>query len=220
MTRTLNTTKHGDKHTEFEYLYRISYSTGTVLLTSGSANVTIGSDTYLSIGSVIHDVVQESGDSRGQGVSLNLPAVDPTILEYVLGANFKGQLVEIYVMFRDRETGVPDTPDLIWRGRQLSDYKIKQSVARDDSGGGTASIRTRASSTISAIKIVRSVRCNRDSHQRMLERAGLTALDRFFSRIPSLMGREIYWGSDSPDPSIMGRGGGGGVGDDSLEGQR
>lgn len=209
----------------FTYLYEIEHSGGTIRVTNATADIVTLGHTWSAVGgALLHGGAPETADMKAQGTELELWGVDQTIISAIQNNQFRGRLIKIYLLHVDPDTGVVDTPDLIFQGRQNSDYRVSENRTHDDvRSGGTVTVKTRISADLSAINNRRSVRCNLSSHQEMLRRAGFaTPRDTFFERVPSLMNRNIFWGSPVPDSSEDNgvSGGGGDDRDDPLDGQR
>ena len=197
MTRTINATGYDDQRAEFVYLYELRYSSGTLFLTNASADIVVLGQTWDSTnGHIVHEPTSEQGDSRAQGVSLDLFGVDQSIISVILANNFRGRLARIYLMHFDPDTGVAQTPDLIWQGRQMGDYEIEEDRDSDISGGGSVRVTTTIASSLSVLNVVSSVRANVVSHREMLRRGGLAVVDKFFERVPAIMSRELLWGTE------------------------
>lgn len=225
MTRTLNATTYGNQRREFIYLYALDYSGGSLYFTTGPADVVFDSNTYQAVGgAILHEPIPETADRKAQGITLNLFGVDQTVIAAILLNQFRGHDCRIYIQHYDPDTGVAETPDLIWRGQQDGDYKITEN--RDDDGRTqSVSVSTRVTSAMAVTNVMRSVRSNISSHQEMLRRAGLSTTDLFFGRVATLADKNIYWGTEAPDPASgtrpgrgeggkEGGGGGAGGGDD------
>ena len=200
MTRTLNSPV-GLPRGEFVYLYEIVHSGGTLRLTNAPQDIVALSVTWTAAGGTItHGGVPETSDRRGSGIELSLFGVTQTIIAAILANNFRGRPVKIYLLHYDPDTGVQDTPDLLIEGRQNSDFRITET--RDPTSttsGGSVTVKTRISADLTEIDQIISVRCSVESHEEMKRRGGFTGgdiADKFFKRVPSLMGVSIHCGSD------------------------
>lgn len=201
MARTLNSPV-ADQRAEMVYLYEIEHSGGTLRLTNASADITALTFTWTAVGGALaHGAAAESPDRRSQGMSLELYGVDQTITQQVQNNQFRGYPITIYILFYDPTTGVQDTPDIIFRGRQNADYTGKETREFDNQEtGGTSTLATRISADLASINARVSVRCNVHNHEEMLRRSGVVAPDdKFFSRVASLMDKEIFWGTVNPE---------------------
>ena len=203
MTRTLNSSID-DERSEFTYLYEIFHSGGVIRLTNASRDVVALSETWTAVGgALLHGSVPDVADRKAQGVELSLFGVSQTVISLIQNNQFRGRLIQIYLIHADPDTGVFGTPDLIFRGRQNHDYKIKEDRDHDSTeSGGTVTVKTRISSDLAAINGKVSCRCSVPSHEEFLRRSGVGAPnDRFFDRVLSIMGAQIFWGTAAPETS-------------------
>ncbi len=199
MTRTLNSPVD-DVRGEFVYLYELVHSGGTVRWTNASVDIVALTFTWTAIGGgLVHGVIQETGERRSQGVELNLYGVDQTLISIVLGNNFRGYPFKIYLLHFDPDTGVQDTPDLLLEGRQNSDFTIVETRDPENAEvGGTVEVTTRITADLAEIDQVVSVRASVASHEEMIRRSGVASPDdKFFERVPTLVGVDISWGEDT-----------------------
>lgn len=220
MARTLNS-PIGVQRGEFVYLYEINHSGGVVRLTNSSADIVALTFTWTAVGgALIHGGAPETTDRKGQSADLSLYGVDQTIISLIQNNNFRGRLLKIYLLHNDPDTGVQDTPDLIFQGRQNSDFKVTEDRSYDspESGGGVT-VTTRISADLSSIDQKVSTRCNVHSHEEMIRRSGVGSPDdKFFERVASLINKDIFWGTDAPERNTVtaGTGGSEGGGDDEI----
>lgn len=219
MVRTLNS-PIGDQRAEFAYLYEIHHSGGgsPLRLTNASADVTALTFTWTAVGGrLVHAGAPDTTDQRGQGTDLELYGLDQTIIQQIQNNQFRGQLLRIYLLHWDPDTRVQDTPDLIFLGRQNSDYQITEDRDPDSEGsGGTVTVRTRITADLASVNAKVSTRTNVSSHQEMLRRSGqATPTDTFFERVKAIAGKDIYWGGGAPETGRwVGPTEGGGRGED------
>ena len=201
MSRTLNSPVT-DQRGELVYLYEITHSGGTIRVTNSSADITTTSPsaTWTAIGgALLHGSPVEVGDRKAQGVELRLYGVNQQIISAIQNNQFRGYMAKVYLLHYNPDTGVANTPDLLFQGRQNSDYKVTES--RDHTStdsGGTVTVSTRITGDVALMNRKVSTRANVPSHQDMLRRKSLTATDTFFSRVASLAGKDIYWGTGEP----------------------
>ncbi len=117
---------------------------------------------------------------------------------------FRGRNILIYLIMADPDTGEFTDPDLIFRGRQNSDYRIVEDRDPESTErGGTVTVKTRITADLSQINSAMSCRSNVPSHQEFLRRAGIATDDEFFSRVITIMNQTVFWGT--ADPDIPGR---------------
>jgi hypothetical protein len=207
-----------DQRGEFVYLYEITHSGGTIRVTNSSADISALSQTWTAIGgALLHGAPPETSDRKAQGVQLSLYGVNQQVISAIQSNQFRGQLIKIYLVHFDVDTGVIDTPDLIFQGRQNGDYQISESRDFESTdSGGAVTVSTRVTADTASINNKVSTRCNVPSHQELLRRAGLTATDEFFRRVPSLTNQPVFWGGDIPIGGT-GQAGGSGQPDDAYE---
>lgn len=197
MARTLNSPVAGAR-AEFVYLYEINHSAGVVRLTNSSSDVVALTFTWTAVGgSLLQGATPDLPDRRGQGVELTLYGVDQTIISIIQNNQFRGRLIKIYMVHFDPDTGVIDTPDLIFRGRQNGDYEITEDRSSDSTtSGGLVTVKTRISADLSAINIKQSCRTNVHSHEEFLRRSGVVSPDdKFFERVSTIMNKGVPWGT-------------------------
>lgn len=209
MARTLNSPVN-DQRAEFVYLYEINHSGGILRLTNASFDITALSVSWTALGGrLVHGGAPDTGSNKGQGIELQLFGVDQSIISAIQNNQFRGRLIKIYLLHFDVATGVQDTPDLIFQGRQNGDYTIREDRDFDsEESGGVVTVSTRISADLAEINIKKSIRCNVASHTEFLRRAGQsTPSDDFFIRVPTLMGKNIYWGQPTPQDPRVGPGG-------------
>ncbi len=205
MTRTLNSDV-GAERAEFAFLYEINHSGGVIRMTNASRDVFALSETWTAVGgSLLQGTVPDVNDRKAQGVDLTLFGVSQTIIALIQINQFRGRLILIYLIMADPDTGEFTVPDLIFRGRQNSDYKITETRdAESTEAGGTVTVKTRITSDLSQINSAISVRSNIPSHQEFCRRAGLATDDLFFDRVITIMNKTVFWGTADPDiPAVI-----------------
>ena len=205
MTRTLNS-PIADQRGEFAYLYEmhsLNVSTPEVLrITNASADVTALSETWTAVGgALVQGGAPETGDRKAQGMGLELYGLDQTIIQQIQNNQFRGQILRIYLIHWDPDTGVQDTPDEVWTGRQNADYKVTESRDPDSTeSGGIVRVSTRITADLASVNSKVSVRSNVASHEEFLRRSGVGAPDdKFFERVASLSSKAVYWGTTNPE---------------------
>lgn len=198
--RTLNS-DIGAERAEFAFLYEINHSGGVIRLTNASRDVVALSQTWTAVGgALLQGAVPDVADRKAQGLDLSLFGVSQTIIALIQLNQFRGRNILIYLIQGDPDTGVFGVPDLIFRGRQNSDYKITEDRDHESrESGGTVTVKTRISADLSQINSATSCRTNVPSHQEFLRRAGLSTSDDFFNRVLSIMNTTIFWGTADPD---------------------
>ncbi len=208
MARTLNS-PISDQRGELVYLYEIHHDGGgsPLRLTNSNSDITALTFVWSATGGrLIHGGAPEVTDRRGAGVEITLYGVDQTIVQQIQNNQFRGQVFRIYMLHFDPDTGVQDTPDLIFLGRQNGDYKGKTSRDPESTeSGGQLTLSTRISADLAAVNQIVSVRTNVHSHQEMLRRSGVASpTDTAFERVLSIQNQEIRWGDSPPEPPYSG----------------
>ncbi len=200
MSRVLNTDIAAER-LEFTYLYEINHSGGVIRITNASRDIVALGETWTAVGgALLQGPVSDLDDRKAQGVELSLFGVTQTIIAVIQQNQFRGRLVLVYLIAADPDDGVFGDPDLIFRGRQNSDYKITEERDHDSTdSGGSVTVKTRISSDLSQITSKMSCRCSVPSHQEYLRRAGLATNDQFFERVLSIASISVYWGTEAPE---------------------
>lgn len=169
------------------------------------------SQTFTAAGGFVSwgGVVESDGESR-DATKLTLGGVDQTIISTLLNNNFRGQQAQIWVAHLDETTGqIIDSPLNVFRGFLNEQWTVTENWG-EERQPGTVEVSTSIVSRREALK-QRRVKTNVNSHQQMLERAGLTTTDTFFDVLPTISGKEIFWNRDAPDEATSSGGGGGGI---------
>ena len=203
MARTLNSPV-ADQRGEFVYLYEVNHSGGVLRVTNSSADVAALSQTWTAVGATLgHGGAAERPDQKAQGTTLQLYGVDQTITNLIQANNFRGYLLSIYLCHFDPDTGVVDTPDLVFQGRQNGDWKVTETrEPGSTTSGGRVQVSTRITADLASVNAKISTRSNVVSHEQFLRRSGVAAPDdKFFARVKSLVNKTIYWGKMAPDNS-------------------
>lgn len=200
MSRTLNTDVAAER-LEFTYLYEINHSGGVIRITNASRDIFALGETWTAVGgALLQGPVADVDDRKAQGVELSLFGVTQTIIAVIQQNQFRGRNILIYLIGADPDTGIFGDPDLIFRGRQNSDYRITEDRDQDSpESGGSVTVKTRISSDLSQINTKMSCRCSVPSHAEYLRRAGLLTTDDFFERVLSIMNIAVYWGGVNPE---------------------
>lgn len=170
-------------------------------MTSSSYDVTALSQTWTAAGGrLVHSPAVDTVDGRGQTVTLELYGLDQTIINQIQNNNFRGRIVRIYLLHWEPDTGVQDTPDLIFIGRQNGDFQVTEDRTPDSTGsGGTVTVMTQISSDMASIDTKVSTRCNVVSHEEMIRRSGVASPDdKFFQRVITLQNKDLWWGINAP----------------------
>lgn len=169
------------------HLIELVTSGGTTRLSTTPVNLSWNSETWIGIGGVmLFDVVAETADEKSSGVQLSLSAVDQTIIAAILNNHFRGRSIKIWLAKLDSDGAVVADPLLIFSGFQNAGWRLSES--RDDRGGGTAEISTRAVSRTAELAQSRGIKSNLTSHQQFYPD------DTFFQNVPNIAGKPVNWG--------------------------
>ncbi len=215
MVRTLNSPV-ADQRAEFAYLYEINHSGGVLRVTNASQDVTALTFTWTSVGAnLIHATATETTEKSAQGLELALYGLDQTIIQQIQNNQFRGELLKIYLLHWDEDSGVQDTPDLIFQGRQNGDYRVTETRDPESTeSGGIVTVTTRITADLASINSKLSVRCNTHSLEELQRRAGISSPDdKFFERLPAFANKDIYWGRFAPEVGNVAVPGSRGTGD-------
>jgi hypothetical protein len=148
---------------EFVHLLEFQFASGTVRLTTGAQDLSWGGFQWEAVGGLLEmGGVEETSDSRAQGVDVKLSGVDQTVLAVLLTSQYRGRTVTIWRAHLDDTTGqfVGD-PLLLFQGLQLSPYTVDEERSRT---AGTVRISTRLSGYF-GVERVRGIMTNLVSHQ-------------------------------------------------------
>lgn len=179
-------------------------STSETRLTTASTDIDATVDsvlrTFTGAGGLVTWGGQSEGSDRKAGVEVRLSGVDSSIISTLLSNFFKGQPAQMWIAWLNPSTGqIIDSPYKVFRGFQLEEYRLTEDWGEGEEAG-QASIRTTLASRrrlTERVRILPTV----VSHNRMLERAGLSTGDTFWDVLPSIVGKEIFWGRPNPDPA-------------------
>lgn len=186
---------------EFVHLLEFQFDSGTVRLATGAQDLSWNTFQWEAIGGLLDlGGIEETTDTRAQGVDVKLSGVDQTILAILLGSKYRGRVVKIWRAHLDRTTGRVIGTMMLFQGLQLSPYTVDE---ERDKGGGTVRISTRLSGYF-GVERLRGIMSNLVSHQHYFNG------DMFFANAASLANVKIYWGT--PVPRTPGNNSGGGDG--------
>jgi len=163
------------------------FSGGTAYLTTAPRDVLWNSQTWEGIGGVLSfEPIEESPDGRATGTTVQISAVDQTILAAILGQNFRGRKIEIYEAHVDDAGDIIADPMLCFEGFMNAGVEIRET--RRERAGGTVDIRLRVVSRVAELSRINGIRTNIASHQTYYSD------DTFFQNTPGIAHREIVWG--------------------------
>lgn len=198
MTRTLASGLQAEidaQSAHYAHLFQIESSGGTTRFATTAQNISWDSQTWVAIGGMlVFSSAEETPDPSGQGVELTLSGVDQTFIAILLNNNFRGREVRIWLAHFTESLQITADPLEIFRGRQLSDYRITETRPASPDQPGTVEIRTRVQSHLAILRSSQAVLCTEHSHNDMLKRAGLSTGDTFMRNLIAIAGRPIKWG--------------------------
>lgn len=152
--------------------------------------------------------VEVSSDMAAQGVELTLGGVDRTFISLVMAddVHFRGRLVKLWRVYMDPDTG--EVSAVVPSSENGWLFHINDTIEFEENWGGigepgTVTVKTRIVSRLAVLQQPTPVMTNMDSHNEMLERAGVLGVgdsrDEFFRRLPPLIGKRFRWGDSYPD---------------------
>ncbi len=192
MTRGLSSsliTEIESKVAETTHLIEIQFSGSTLTWTTASDDIIWDNTTWTAIGGAMSiDPLTESTGDRDQGARLELSGVDQTLITALLGNNFRGRKLNIWVAMLDDNASVVGTIRM-FRGFQNSEWNVEEE--RPDEGPGTVRVTANIQSRLVDEKDARGIQQNVDGHQ------GVHAdfsNDLFFEFVRSLPHENFDWG--------------------------
>ncbi len=186
------------------WLLELVSSGGTLRFTSAPEDQVWNSNTWSAIGGQMHfEEASENEDISAQQVGLTLGGVDQTVIAVLLANFYVGRACIIYFGQIIHSTGlVVDDPLAVFTGLLNEAWTVVEQ--QPERGPGTVEIRTTAVGEIGTRAHQAPVRTNVQSHNDMLDRAGISVGDTFFKSVPDISGRRVHWGS-----GVVESGGGG-----------
>lgn len=187
LTAGIQTAVAGDGGEEV-YLISLDFSGGTTYLTNGGQDILWSAHTYQAVGGALQiGNVEESPDSSGQGVELQLSGVNQTVLAALLSNDYRGRVCTVYKAWLSAGAVIAD-PVLYLEGLQLSAFEVEETRDRT---GGTVTIKTRIKGRM-GVDRTRGIVSSVVSHQHYFSG------DTFFQNTALLASTSIYWGSGQP----------------------
>ena len=191
------------------WFIEITTSATTLRYVTTPSDVSWNSQTWIGIGGVIEFASPpETSDPSGQSMRMTLSGVDQAIIVQVLTANLRGRACKLYWGQINTSTGVVvEDPVDAFSGLMNSVWEISQ-VPSDLGSRGTVNVSTTIVSEMARFLFRRLLRTNMNSLRMLQGRGGLTATDTFFSTLPDIVGKPVYWGrvnaSAGPATGYMG----------------
>ena len=187
-------------------------SGGTLRYTTAPTDVSWDSLTWVGIGGAIEfEAPSETADYAAQSFRLSLAGVDQGVITEVLGSNLRGRDATIWWGQVDLSTGIVVLDPLeAFAGLMNDPWEITEEPPEAGSPG-TVRVETSIVSQMARYLQPRPLRTNVESHESMLDRAGLSTTDTFFKRVALLVNKPVFWGMKAPAPSQKGTAGPGGT---------
>lgn len=202
---------HAEQVVLLEFTTFDGTSTSKTRLTTAAFDVDATVDgttqTFTGAGGFVDWSGTAEGGDRKDGVEVALSGVDQALISKLLNNFFKGQPAQIWVAWLDESTGtVIDSPLKVFRGLQNTRFEATEDWG-EGGEAGQAELRT---TLVSKRRTSENLSLNPTptDHNRMLARAGLATGDLFFNVLPSIVGKEIFWGREAPDSATGTTGGG------------
>jgi len=173
---------------EFVHLLEFDFSGGFLRITTGASDLSWNSFTWTAVGGNLEfPGIEETNDTKSQGVRLALSGVDQSLVATLLTNNYRGREVKIWRAHLNTANGtVIADPILMFAGLQLAPYQVEEQQTHD--GPNTVKISTTVASFL-GVERVRGIQSNLASHQHHFPG------DLFFQHTVALGHRQIYWGS-------------------------
>lgn len=177
---------------EVVHFLEINYSGSTLEWSTASADLTWNSTTWTAIGGAITiDPLPESTGVNDQGASLTLSGVDQTIVSALLGNNFRGRNVNIWLVHLDDTVSIIGSPIRMFRGFQNSNWQIEETRSHGDNK--TVRVTTNIQSRLVDKKNPQGIQQNKNAHQNAHSDF---SSDLFFEFIQNLPDKNLDWGDD------------------------
>ena len=220
MSRTLTSAMQTAVAAEAGYadiwFLELASSGGTLRYTTAPSTVSWNSLTWVGIGgAIVFEPPSESSDYAAQSFRLSLSGVDQGVITEILTSNLRGRDATIWWGQVLLSPGVVVLNPLeIFTGLMNDPWEITEDPPAPGQHG-TVRVETGVVSQLARHLYPRATRTNVESHESMLDRAGLTATDEFFERVPGIVNKPVYWGMKAPARSQKGTGKGGGGREDN-----
>jgi hypothetical protein len=177
------------------HLIELNTSDGATRLTTSPTDISWDSNTWTGIGgALVFGAISETDDGRAQGVEIRLSGVEQTIINLILSYNVRGREARIYIAHIAADGTIVADPYQAFSGYLNDRWKITEERQKKR----TVTITTRMVSRVAVFQKANPVRANIHSHREMLRRSGATGAalsDTFFTFLPKLVGKPIYWGN-------------------------
>lgn len=141
---------------------------------------------------IVFDGIRETGDLRGQGVNIQLPATDlASVVAQLRQTHHRGGTVNVYAAHWDEASGkVIGEPKLVSSGFSQGGFEVKEVVPEDPEQPAYAVITARIASRVAELDKRTGIVTNKTSHNVYYPS------DDFFLGLEEWIGKEIPWGQD------------------------
>jgi len=152
----------------------------------------------------------ETSDPAGQSCRISLSGVNTAVISEILSNNVRGRDCTLYWGQITTSTGVVVVdPIEAFAGLMNASWSIEHTPS-DVGERGTVRVTTTIVSQLARFLFRRMVRTNVSSLREMQARSSRDIYveanpDVFFSTVPDLVGRPIYWGRKGASPRSQGR---------------
>ena len=179
-------------------LVEMQFLGGTVRLTSAPVSIAAqvdsggGVQTWTAWGGHLDvGIAEENVDLDAGGIDLQLSGVDNTqLIALLLTDRAIGRTCRIFTARFDLALGtLIDLPSLRFQGLMNEAFQIAERRPKQAPGVGSITIRTRVPGLLVELDRRAGIETNVQSHQ--AHYAG----DKFFSFIPTLIGKRLFWGN-------------------------
>jgi len=169
----------------------LDFQGGAVRVWNGLGTRSWASNNYTGVGHLGSiSTIEETADIRANSVTLALSGVPSSLISTVLGDNYSGRDVKIWIGALDAAGAIVADPNLRFSGR-MSNVEI-------DEGPDTAVIKVLAESKLADLQRSRERRYTHEDQQ--IDFAG----DLGLQLMPTAQSRPLYWGGRQAFP-VAGR---------------
>lgn len=162
-------------------LGHFDFTGGIVRVWTGLGDLSWGGDTYTGLGDLVAvSPVQETNETRSNGMSFTLNGIPSAMVTRILGEGYRGRAAKLWLALFDSSGAIIADPLLLFSGRM-------DQCLLDDSGA-TATCTITAESRLVDLQRPRERRRTDEDQQ------NLFAGDRGLEYVAGLQDKEIVWG--------------------------